>query len=282
MAVLIDFNQVVISGVQSQVASNRINVLSKDLCRHLVLNSIRSHIHKFKKEYGDVIICCDSRKYWRKEVFPFYKAGRKKAREASKLDWTVIFEVLDEVREDLKTVFPYKVVHVDRAEADDVIGTLVPRISAHETVIIISSDGDFKQLHQYSNVKQYNPMLGVYVKSENPQLELKEKILTGDRSDGIPNVLSADDVFVAGIRQNVLSAKKKSLILSSNFADSTNEYYRNITRNQLLIDLTFIPQDIKDAIVEQYEAPRSGSKQQLMKYFIEKKLIKLLECIDEF
>jgi 5'-3' exonuclease len=268
--------------LQSQVASNRINVLSKDLCRHLVLNSIRSHIHKFKKEYGDVIICCDSRKYWRKEVFPFYKAGRKKAREASKLDWTVIFEVLDEVREDLKTVFPYKVVHVDRAEADDVIGTLVPRISAHEPLIIISSDGDFKQLHQYSNVKQYNPMLGVYVKSENPQLELKEKILTGDRSDGIPNVLSADDVFVAGIRQNVLSAKKKSLILSSNFADSTNEYYRNIMRNQLLIDLTFIPQDIKDAIVEQYEAPRNGSKQQLMKYFIEKKLIKLLECIDEF
>jgi 5'-3' exonuclease len=282
MAILIDFNQVVISGMQSQVASNRINVLTKDLCRHLVLNSIRANIHKFKKEYGEVIICCDSRKYWRKEVFPFYKAGRKKAREASKLDWTVIFEVLDEVREDLKIIFPYKVVHVERAEADDVIGTLVPRISAHESVLIVSSDGDFKQLHQYANVKQYNPMLGIYVKSENPQLELKEKILTGDSGDGIPSVLSNDNVFVAGIRQKPLTAKKKAALLAEDFSNTELELYRNIQRNKLLIDLSMTPQDIKDAIVEQYEAPKTGSKPLLMKYFIEKKLIKLLECIDEF
>ena len=173
-------------------------------------------------------------------------------------------------------------MHVDRAEADDVIGTLVPRISAHETVIIISSDGDFKQLHQYSNVKQYNPMLGIYVKSGNPQLELKEKILTGDAGDGIPSVLSNDDVFVAGIRQKPLTAKKKAELLTEDFSNSELELYRNIQRNKLLIDLTMTPQDIKDAIVEQYEAPKVGSKQQLMKYFIEKKLVKLLECIDEF
>lgn len=282
MAILIDLNQVVISGLQSQVRACKINVLSKDLCRHLVLNSIRSVVHKFKNEYGDVIICCDSRKYWRKEVFPFYKAGRKKAREKSDMDWTVIFEVLDEVREDLKTVFPYKVIHVDRAEADDVIGTLVPRLSAHESVMIVSSDGDFKQLHQYPNVKQYNQMLGVFVKSENPQAELKEKILTGDSGDGIPNILSNDDVFVLGIRQTTLTAKKKAGILSEDFNNPDIEYYRNIQRNKLLIDLTNTPQDIKEEIIAQYDAPKVGSKQLVMKYFIEKNLVKLLECIDEF
>lgn len=282
MAILIDLNQVVISGLQSQVKACKINVLSKDLCRHLVLNSIRAVVHKFKKEYGEVIICCDSRKYWRKEIFPFYKAGRKKAREKSDLDWSVIFEVLDEVRADLKTIFPYKVVHVDRAEADDVIGTLVPRLSAHEPVIIISSDGDFKQLHQYQNVKQYNQMLGVFVKCDNPQAELKEKILTGDAGDGIPNILSNDDVFVLGHRQNRLTAKKKEGILTEDFNNPNIEHYRNIQRNKLLIDLTNTPQEIKDEIIEQYDAPKVGNRQLMMKYFIEKKLVKLLEVIDEF
>ena len=216
---------------------SKINVLDKDLCRHLVLNSIRANVHKFKREYGEVVICCDSRKYWRKEVFPFYKAGRKKAREASKIDYALIFEILDEVREDLKTIFPYKVVHVDRAEADDVIGTLAPRLSAHEPVVIISSDGDFKQLQQYPNVKQYNPKLGVYVKSANPLAELKEKIITGDAGDGIPSVISNDDVFVAGIRQKPLTEKRKTIVFNE-YDNPASEYYRNIERNKLLIDLT--------------------------------------------
>jgi 5'-3' exonuclease len=282
MAILIDLNQVVISGLQSQLRSNKINVLNKDLCRHLVLNSIRAIVHKFKNEYGQVIICCDNKKYWRKEVFPFYKASRKKLREKSDMDWDLIFDVLTEVRADLKSTFPYKVVEVERAEADDVIGTLVPRLAAHEPVLIASSDGDFKQLHQYGNVKQYNPMLGVFIKSPNPQLELKEKILTGDSGDGIPSVLSNDNVFVEGIRQKPLTAKKKTELLSLDFNDPNIECYRNISRNKLLIDLTMIPQDIKENIVEEYETEQPGNKQLLMKYFIEKKLIRLLECIDEF
>lgn len=282
MAILIDLNQVVISGLQSQLRSNKINVLNKDLCRHLVLNSIRAIVHKFKNEYGQVIICCDNKKYWRKEVFPFYKASRKKLREKSDMDWDLIFDVLTEVRADLKSTFPYKVVEVERAEADDVIGTLVPRLAAHEPVLIASSDGDFKQLHQYGNVKQYNPMLGIFIKSPNPQLELKEKILTGDSGDGIPSVLSNDNVFVEGIRQKPLTAKKKTELLSLDFNDPNIECYRNISRNKLLIDLTMIPQDIKENIVEEYETEQPGNKQLLMKYFIEKKLIRLLECIDEF
>ena len=282
MAILLDLNQIVIGGLQSQVRSCKINVLSKDLCRHLVLNCIRAQVHKFKKDYGEVIVCCDSRKYWRKEIFPFYKAGRKKAREQSDLDWSVIFEVLDEIRADLKAVFPYKVIEVERAEADDIIGTLVPRLSAHEPVVIVSSDGDFKQLHQYPNVKQYNPGLGIYVKSENPQLELKEKILTGDKGDGLPNILSNDDVFVTGTRQTTLTAKKKAELLSCDFNDPNIPHYRNIQRNKLLIELLNIPTDIKEQIIEQYEQPKTGSKQLVMKYFIEHKLMNLLEVIDDF
>ena len=282
MAILLDLNQVVISGLQSQVRACKINVLSKDLCRHLVLNSIRSVVHKFKNEYGDVIICCDSRKYWRKEVFPFYKAGRKKAREKSDMDWTVIFEVLDEVREDLKTVFPYKVIHVDRAEADDVIGTLVPRLSAHESVMIVSSDGDFKQLHQYPNVKLYNQMLGVFVKSENPQAELKEKILTGDSGDGIPNILSPSDTFVTGQRQKRMTEQKMEKYLNEEYTNYDTVANTNFCRNQVLIDLRNIPGDIKTKIINTYEEAKPAPKGKILDYFIANKLKNLMDVIEEF
>lgn len=279
---IIDFSQVVISGLQGAMSSSRINVLDKDLCRHLMLNSIRTSVFKFKRDYKNIIIACDSKSYWRKEVFPHYKAGRKKNRDKSTLDWAMIFEVMTEVKQELKEHFPYKVIEVDRAEADDIFGTLVPRLASNESVMMVSSDGDFKQLHQYGDVKQYSSMLKVFVKSPNPQLELKEKILTGDSGDGIPSCLSNDDVFVLGIRQKPLTAKIKERLLPLDFNDPSIEFSRNIQRNKLLIDLSMIPQDVKDAIIEEYEKEQTGSKNMIMKYFIKNRLNMLLECIDEF
>jgi hypothetical protein len=198
------------------------------------------------------------------------------------MDWDLVFEILKEVKEALTEHFPYKVIEVEGAEADDVIGTLVPRLAAHEPVLIASSDGDFKQLHQYGKVKQWNAILGAFVTSPNPQQELKEKILTGDSGDGIPNILSNDDTFVLGIRQKTLTAKKKAELLTCDFNNKDIEHYRNITRNKLLIDLTMTPQHIKDAIVDQYEGEHTGSMQLVMKYFIANKLNRLMECLDEF
>ena len=279
---IIDFSQVVISGLQGAVSSSKINVLDEDLIRHLMLNSVRSAVFKFKRDYSNIIIACDSRNYWRKEVFPHYKAGRKKNRDKSVLDWAMIFDVMTKVKQELKENFPYKVIEVDRAEADDIFGTLVPRLASNESIMMVSSDGDFKQLHQYGDVKQYSSMMKVFVKSPNPQLELKEKILTGDSGDGIPSCLSNDDVFILGIRQKPLTAKIKERLLPLDFNDPTIEFSRNIQRNKLLIDLTMIPQDVKDAIVEEYEKEQTGSKNMIMKYFIKNKLSMLLECIDEF
>ena len=279
---IIDFSQVVISGLQGAVSSSKINVLDEDLIRHLMLNSVRSAVFKFKRDYSNIIIACDSRNYWRKEVFPHYKSGRKKNRDKSTLDWAMIFDVMTKVKQELKENFPYKVIEVDRAEADDIFGTLVPRLASNESIMMVSSDGDFKQLHQYGDVKQYSSMMKVFVKSPNPQLELKEKILTGDSGDGIPSCLSNDDVFILGIRQKPLTAKIKERLLTLDFNDPTIEFARNIQRNKLLIDLTMIPQDVKDAIIEEYEMDQTGSKNMIMKYFIKNRLNMLLECIDEF
>ena len=250
--ILIDLNQVLLAGLMAQIANHK-GKLEESLIRHMVLNIIRTHVKNFKAEYGEVVLCCDNRKYWRKEFFPFYKANRKKTRDKSDLDWHLIFDILGKLKQELKDNFPYKVLDVEGAEADDIIGTLVPIYSPHQKILILSSDGDFLQLQNYKDVKQYNPSQKKYVKSENPILELKEKIIRGDKGDGIPNMFSPSDCFVRDLRQKPITQKTLEKYLSEDVKNFSYDEAVNFGRNQTLIDLTFIPQEIKEKIINTYE-----------------------------
>ena len=278
--ILVDLNQVLLAGLMAQIANHK-GKLDESLVRHMILNIIRNHVKNFKSEYGEVVLCCDNRKYWRKEYFPFYKAGRKKSREKSNLDWHMIFEMLAKFKVELKENFPYKVIDVEGAEADDIIGTLAPRQSAHEKVLILSSDGDFLQLQNYANVKQYNPSQKKYVVSKEPILELKEKIIRGDKGDGIPNVLSSSDCFVRDLRQTPITQKVLDKLMSENYLDQNESIKANFIRNSTLIDLSFTPQEIKEKIINTYEETKPA-KGKLLNYFIEHKLKNLMEVIEEF
>jgi hypothetical protein len=284
--ILVDLNQVLLSGLMAQLANQKHFKLEEHLVRHLVLNILRSHIRKFKKDYGDVVLCCDNRKYWRKEYFPYYKASRKKNREKSDLDWHLIFDMLAKFKEELKEYFPYKVVDVEGAEADDIIGTLTPRHVMHEDVLIISSDGDFLQLQRYNGkhkVVQYNPAQKKFLKSENPVLELKEKIIRGDKGDGIPNILSPGDSFVNDIKQKSITKGILDKLLSEDVNNYTSETIKiGYFRNQHLIDLSFIPTDLKEKIINNFEDAKPASKQKMFNYFVEKKLTNLMDTIGEF
>jgi len=279
--ILVDLNQVLLAGLMAQIANQK-GKLDEHLIRHMVLNIIRNHVKNFKAEYGEVVLCCDNRKYWRKEFFPFYKANRKKNRDKSDLDWHLIFDMLAKFKQELKDNFPYKVLDVEGAEADDIIGTLVPRQSAHEKVLILSSDGDFLQLQNYPNVKQYNPSQKKFVKSENPLLELKEKIIRGDKGDGIPNIFSPGDCFVRDLRQKPITQKILDKYLNES-PDKWNDEsaLTGFSRNETLIDLKFIPSDIKTKIINTYEET-TPAKGKLLNYFIEHKLKNLMEVIEEF
>lgn len=279
--ILVDLNQVLLAGLMAQIANHK-GKLDENLIRHMVLNIIRNHIKNFRNEYGEFVLCCDNRKYWRKEFFPFYKASRKKNREKSDLDWHMIFDILAKLKQELKENFPYKVIDVEGAEADDIIGTLVPIYSVHEKILILSSDGDFLQLQAYgANVKQYNPSQKKFVKSENPKLELKEKIIRGDKGDGIPNMFSPSDCFVRDLRQKPITQKTLDKYLNEDVKNFSYDETVNFGRNQTLIDLTFIPQDIKEKIINTYEETKPA-KGKLLNYFIEHKLKNLMEVIEEF
>lgn len=280
--ILVDLNQVLLAGLMAQIANQK-GKLDEHLIRHMILNIIRGHVRNFKGEYGDVVLCCDNRKYWRKEYFPFYKAGRKKTREKSDLDWHLIFDMLTKFKQELKENFPYKVIDVEGAEADDIIGTLVPRHAPHEKILILSSDGDFLQLQQYgANVKQYNPSQKKYVKSVDPLLELKEKIIRGDKGDGIPNMFSPSDCFVRDLRQKPITKGVLEKYLKEDVSLWNDTDKSNYSRNSTLIDLTYIPPEIKEKIINTYEETVPAKRSKLLNYFIENKLKNLMEVIEEF
>lgn len=284
MAILVDLNQVLISNLMQQIGNSASAKLDENLIRHMVLNSLRSYVRQFKSEYGSMILCCDNKNYWRREYFPFYKAHRKKDRDKSGLDWGLIFESLGKIKDELKENFPYKVLDVEGAEADDVIGVLAPRLASSEEVLILSSDKDFAQLQKYPNITQYSPILKRFIRSENPQAFIKEHIIRGDRGDGIPNFLSPDNTFASGQRQKVLNSKKiVEWIKTDPMVFCVNDtMLRGYKRNQTLVDLDFIPEKIKENIVSTYENVKINSRQKMFNYFIEKRLKNLIEVLDEF
>jgi 5'-3' exonuclease len=281
--ILIDFNQVAISNLMEQIGSSK-TAVEEGLVRHMILNTIRTYVKKFKNSHGpEVVIACDNKKYWRREIFPHYKAGRKKIRDSSGHDWNTIFECLNKIREELKQYSPYKVIDVDTCEADDIIAVLTMRYSVHEKVMILSSDKDFAQLQKFPNVEQYSPILKKYIKEPLPAFQLKQLIIRGDKGDGIPNILSMDSVFVTGGRQKPITEAKIIKWMNQEPTEFCNEeMFRNYTRNEMLIDLTKIPENLKQSIIDTYESAKGHSKQEFMNYMIANRLKNLIEVIDEF
>lgn len=280
-------NQVCISNLMIQIGSKRQNDVDENLVRHMVLNSLRMYRSRFYEEYGELVLCYDSKKYWRREYFPNYKSNRKKDREKSGLDWNLIFETLNNIRDEIRDNFPYKVLDVEGAEADDCIATVVDYISktptSFEKVLILSGDKDFIQLQKHNFVKQFSPVLKKFVNGQDPHLYIREHILKGDRSDGIPNFLSADDTFVNELRQKPLAKKKIATWVDLDPADfCTEEMLRNYQRNKTLIDLECIPSELKEKILISYLKPAIGERSKLLNYFIQKRLKNLMDDIGDF
>lgn len=282
--IIMDLSQVMISNLMVQLGNHTNAEIEEDLLRHMILNSIRAYNVKFKAQFGEMIIATDAGHNWRRQVFPYYKANRRKNREKSEINWTVVFETLNKVREELKEHFPYRVIHVDGAEADDIIGTIVQEYGdTNEQILILSGDKDFVQLQRYMNVQQFDPVQKKWRKTNDPDRFIKEHIMRGDTGDGVPNFLSADDTFVVGSRQKPISQKKLDLWLEQDpqaFCDE--KMLRGYLRNQQLVDLNFIPADIKKEVLAQFEEQKGKGRDKLFNYFIERRLKILLESINEF
>ena len=285
--ILLDLNQVMIANLMMQIRNS--SEVEEDMLRHMILNSLRLYRTKFAKDYGDLVICCDDKNYWRKQIFPYYKAHRKADREKSPLDWNNIFTILNKIRDELKETFPWRVLQVETAEADDIIGTLCHRFGkilkadGVENILILSGDKDFGQLQKYANVEQFSPVTKKWIRINNPEAFLREHIMRGDRGDGIPNFLSGDNCIVAGQRQKPLMSKKLDTWISLDPLDFCNEMMlRNYKRNEALVNLDMIPSEIQEQINNQYDNYQIPDRKGLLNYFIKKRLKHLMEHIGEF
>lgn len=280
---ILDLNQVMISTLMVQLGNHQNAELEEPLLRHMVLNTIRSLNVKFKEEFGEMVIASDGRNSWRRTVFPYYKAHRRKAREESELNWTLIFESFEKIKSELDQYFPYRVIRVDGAEADDIIGTLITEYSAfNRKSLIISGDKDFIQLHRYPAVKQFDPVKKKFVRHDDPEEYLKEHIFRGDRGDGVPNMLSPDGVFVEGGRQTPITTKKVELWLKMEVSEFDEKMRRGYERNRILIDLSCTPEDIKKQILNKYNEQADKDRSRMFNYFVTYKLKNLMESISEF
>jgi hypothetical protein len=281
--ILVDYSGIAVSSILSQPNAS----VDEGLIRHIILNSLRMYNVKYRDDYGEMVIACDGGATWRRDKFPQYKGNRKKNRETSNIDWKLLFELLGTIREELKQFMPYKVVHVQGVEADDVIATLVEStqdFGCNEKVMIVSSDTDFVQLQRYSNVKQFSPMQKKLIVEKDPVRYLQEHILRGDSGDGVPNVLSPDDVFMSGGRQKPLMQKRLDEMISvwDHITEKLDETTaRNFQRNRLMIDLSQIPPDKAQAIRDEH-ASVVPAKTSILSYLIAKRCSNLIGCAAEF
>ena len=280
--ILIDLNQVMISNLMAQSRGDLSELPSKDAVRHSILNTIRAFNIKIREEYGEMILCADAADPWRRDIFPNYKHQRRKGRVESKIDWDGLFKIMSEIRDEFTTKLPYKVLHVEKCEADDIIATLVAQ-QTEDLYLIISGDKDFIQLQHYGNVYQFSPLLKSFIgENQDATTFLREQIIKGDRSDGVPNILSDDDIFLRDERQRPINKKRLeewSNVENIPLGSETRKYY---DRNKKLIDLSMIPKDISESIINRYKNYKVNDRSQLLQYFIDNKLKALIENINDF
>jgi len=286
MAILVDYNQVMLASLFAGIGNHTDMDVDENLLRHMFLNSIRFNRKKFHDEYGEIVLCVDNKDVWRRDYFPYYKANRKKSRDESELDWNKLFESIHRIRAEIEEFFPYKVISVERCEADDIIATVIHEYGTDlnmgsEKFLILSGDKDFIQLHQYANVDQYNPVMKKWIRNDNPNKYLREHVLKGDVGDGIPNILSPDNCLAVGERQKPMTKKRMANFLQSP-EDMDEETKLRYNRNKRMIDLSLIPEEYKEQILEQYNNEKDIGREHLFNFFVKKKLKNLITDIQDF
>lgn len=281
-----DFSQLLIAGCledQLNFQKGGDTKQMEQIARHRTLTSILLYKKKYGQKFGNMVLACDGNDYWRTKYFPHYKGKRKVDKKESTVDWASIHSISNLLKSEIAETFPFKLILVPEAEADDVVPTLMEYLETQELqddgleerpqlVMNISADHDYRQLYaKYPNYSQFSPIQKIVVPHAN-KFFLLEKCLRGDAGDGIPSVRSADDHFMdpnSG-RQKPVSAKMLEAFLANPDGSTlTEEEKKNLERNKTLIDFAYIPVDVKNKIIRAYRSAKpTGTQNDVFNYFI--------------
>lgn len=283
--IIVDFSQLCVANYMTAIAGKNDTVGDLDYYRYTVLNSLRHINTKFRSKYGRMIIAMDSGvDSWRKEVFPYYKARRKIEQNKSAINWAEMKIFLCQLCKEFQNIH-WQVVHVDRAEADDIIAVLTKSLALHEPTVIVSQDKDFIQLQNgltSDQLIQWDTRQERQLISDNPAYQLFELVIKGDSADGIPNVFSPDDHYISENTKRAKPITKKLLeqLWDGGIADVIG--LPGFKRNVKLIDFNRIPQDVRQAIEQEYTKHQPRSKSVFVDYLNEHDLSKLYKHIGDF
>lgn len=289
---LFDYSQIAISTIMNTYTET--DVIDANLIRHIILSSIKFNVIKHKQAYPNIVIAIDngSGGYWRRLKYDFYKRSREKKRIGDSWDWESIFDAMRVVAEEFRENMPYKTLILPHTEADDIIGVLINYISGIDPttpIMIVSSDGDFTQCHKHKNVKQWSPMhkKWVHPKHGTPQKDLLTKIVKGDTKDCVSNVYMPSDFLytkLEGERQKPISAKFMATVFESKDPESlfTGDALIRYRENKELIDFDEIPDNIREAIIKEYNEIVVPPRRKVYPYFVKKGIKKLLDHVNDF
>lgn len=296
MAIALDFGGVVFASIYVDIANG--GKPQPEYIRHLVLNTIRHYNKKYRDKYGMMVLCMD-KKSWRDEEFKYYKWERRQGRDKDDNDWNEIFKIVEEIQDDLIANFPYIVISCEGAEADDTIGFLARR--SKEPMIIISNDKDFGALLANPLVDQYRPMTkgDELVKIDDPLRFEFDLIMSGDKSDGVPNVRCPDDFYVGQHEQRQNEEKvTRAPSVTKKFKDACwdakqvseeslkelmgEEVYKYYKRNEKLVSLALTPDHIIDKIVSSIKGSKPAPVMKALNYMISKRMNLLAKEISDF
>lgn len=271
--ILVDFNNLMYIVVFSKYLVDKYKGITTDQMtqakmEELIRDSLKMTFNKvfnileWNQEYQvDILFAKDGYKLWRRErLFQEYKAHRKSKRDASPVDFELVYNVFDEVWEQLKSVLPFRFITLNGIETDDVIyETIMSEYDSYDHFQIYSADGDFVQILRNKKVELYNPKTKEFHNPEDSEFELFEKIIRGDKSDGIPNIY-ADSITER--QKPIFTTRIKSWHDNKNdfkeyLKKEPKETQRRFVRNKRLIDMRDIPEDIKRQIRQALVVPRT-------------------------
>jgi len=185
--------------------------------KYLLFNSLQAVKNKIK---GEVILAIDSKNNWRKDFYSEYKLNRVKSKDDSDINFDEFFVENDKVIETIKSTFPFKVLKVEKAEADDIAGTIALKYGNNRPITMVTSDHDWSQVLSWSETKMWDPMKKVFVSLTDYEKEIIETdfgnmsrftiihSLIGDKGDNVPGITNNTkftDDFILHLKKNGIS-----------------------------------------------------------------------------
>lgn len=261
--ILVDMNNLAVRMFCSNEVFSKTDNPNIALWKYITIDSLYKFL--FKENITEVILAVDDRRSWRKLYWERYKESRKGKRDKSGINWDVFHYEYDAFCEEIQRYLPFKVITVENAEADDIIGVLARKDDGE--YVVVSNDEDYVQLIS-EKVRVYNPSKTQFIECENPEEFVIMKCLMGQSKDDIFNIKTPED-WPVGKRKPGFGEVSARKVMKEGWQEwlSKNNLEDRFRRNRILIDFYMIPNVMKTRILNAYKSYKIADPSKIYDFF---------------